>query len=142
MAIADSPWVATYTRWQDRARCKQETPGFDFVPDIETGVGRDLAAGWCSFCPVRTECLRYALLNGAEGYWAGTDTAQRRKLRAKKDRAKCPVCSGTGKIVAGMHELCLSCGMSWPRGKPPVKKELPPVPTDGSGTVIVQERYL
>lgn len=135
---SESPWIATYVSWQRKGRCTEET-GFNFTPDIESSPGLEKARGWCNFCPVRTECLRYALLNGEEGYWGGTDTAQRRKLRAKKDRAKCPVCTSVNLVRLKGHELCLACGLSWAKAAPPKPK---PVNTGDGEDVIVAERYL
>lgn len=134
--MATSLWAATYTRWQDEALCKK-LPVSQMVPDIESPVGRDhIRDTLCSLCPVRTDCLLYAILNRAEGYWGGTDTAQRRKLSAKKDRAKCPVCESRNLVKAPDHEICMACGLSWPKAAPPrSSRTLEPDPA-------VMERYL
>jgi len=119
MPPAELSWAATEVRWQDEAECRNH-PGIDLCPDRETAKERDEIAGLlCNHCPVREQCLMYALMNRAEGYWGGTDTAQRRKLSAKKDRAKCPVCSSKNLVRTSIHELCLSCGLSWTRASRP-----------------------
>lgn len=35
----------------------------------------------CKSCPVRQQCLQWALDNNEEGYWAGTSTVQRQAMR-------------------------------------------------------------
>lgn len=50
----------------------------DWFPAREPdGVPAEIAAV-CGRCPVREECLRWALSFDAEGLWAGTTTRQRR----------------------------------------------------------------
>jgi hypothetical protein len=99
--------------WQEGAPCT--TTGFDFVPDVETDEGLDTAQQWCRTCDVRTQCLAWAMLNRAEGYWGGTTTYQRDQLRRVRTRAKCPICQATDLVYTDPHELCLCCGASWIR---------------------------
>jgi hypothetical protein len=101
------------TEWQTGAPCA--TADFDFVPDAETEEGVNVAQQWCRTCPVRTTCLAWARLHGAEGYWGGTTTYQRNQLRRVRTRAKCPLCLGTALVYDDPHELCLGCGISWIR---------------------------
>ena len=35
-------------------------------------------------CPVKEQCLEWALANGERGVWAGTSENQRRRMRSKK----------------------------------------------------------
>lgn len=99
--------------WQENGACA--TTDFDFVPDVETEAGLAAAQQWCRACPVRTDCLAWATLHSAEGYWGGTTTYQRNQLRRVRTRAKCPLCQGTALVYADPHELCLACGVSWIR---------------------------
>lgn len=99
--------------WQDGAPC--ETSPVDFVPDEETEAGLTAAQQVCNACSVRTRCLAWAMLHGAEGYWGGTSTYQRAQLRRVRTRAKCPLCLSTALVYADPHELCLACGVSWVR---------------------------
>jgi ribosomal protein S27E len=88
-----------------------------FVPDKEDEAGLEASREYCNPCPVRGTCLRYALTYNLRGYWGGTDTAERRRLKAKKDRVKCPSC-GSSRVVdmVDSHDaLCLACGLSWLR---------------------------
>ncbi|MFH8805251.1 WhiB family transcriptional regulator [Streptomyces sp. NPDC017936] len=111
---ATSGWAASEVRWQDEALCNG-APLEVFVPDKENPEGLEEARAYCNPCPVRATCLRYALTYGQRGYWGGTDTAERRRLRAKKDRVKCPSCESRRVInMAGSDDaLCLACGLSW-----------------------------
>lgn len=104
---------AEATAWQDGAPCT--TADFDFVPDVESSEGLDFVQQWCRTCPVRTECLEWAMLHRAEGYWGGTSTYQRDQLRRVRTRAKCPICQATELVYTDPHELCLCCGVSWIR---------------------------
>ena len=99
--------------WQAEAPCA--AADFDFIPDVETDAGADEAQTWCRTCPVRTQCLSWAMLHGAEGYWGGTTTYQRNQLKRVRTRAKCPLCTSTELVYADPHELCLACGVSWIR---------------------------
>jgi WhiB family redox-sensing transcriptional regulator len=101
------------TAWQDDAPCA--TTDFDFIPDTETDAGLAEAQQWCRTCPVRTQCLEWAMLHRAEGYWGGTSTYQRDQLRRVRTRAKCPICQATELVYTDPHELCLCCGASWIR---------------------------
>lgn len=107
-------WAASEVRWQDEALCSG-VPLEIFVPDKEDETGLAEARRYCNPCPVRDVCLRYALTYGQRGYWGGTDTAERRRLKAKKDRAKCPSCESRRVVdMSGSDDaLCLACGLSW-----------------------------
>lgn len=110
-------WAASEVRWQDEALCSG-VPLDVFVPDKEDDEGLEGARRYCNPCPVRDTCLRYALTYGQRGYWGGTDTAERRRLKAKKDRAKCPSCASRRVVDMKNSDdsddaLCLACGLSW-----------------------------
>lgn len=64
--------------------CLNLDPGLFFAdsPGVEAARARDLASV-CNECPVVAQCLEYALANAVEGVWAGTTTAQRRRLRKR-----------------------------------------------------------
>lgn len=108
------------TAWMDRAACKGHPLGADghdqFVPDgAETPARLEKARAWCQACPVRTECLAWAMLHRCTGYWGGTSTYQRNQLMRVRTRAKCPLCKSVQLVCQDRHELCLACGMSWIR---------------------------
>ncbi|MBM7172286.1 WhiB family transcriptional regulator [Streptomyces sp. G44] len=76
--------------WSQRAACVDEDPDL-FFPVGTTGLAlRDLAAAKrvCARCPVRGECLAWALETGqAAGVWGGTDEVERAALRGETRRA-------------------------------------------------------
>jgi hypothetical protein len=106
-------FAADSTSWQHNAPCV--TANFNFIPDVETDTGVNKAQQWCRTCPARTQCLAWAMLHGAEGYWGGTTTYQRAQLRRVRTRAKCPLCLSPQLVYTDPHELCLACGISWIR---------------------------
>jgi WhiB family redox-sensing transcriptional regulator len=64
--------------WYDDALCAQ-TDAECFFP--EKGSSSAVAKATCSLCPVRAECLDYALDNGERyGIWGGVAERDRRKL--------------------------------------------------------------
>ena len=68
--------------WFDQAKCK----GLDtdwFFPEVG-GRGVPEAARFCAGCPVRIDCLDYALTNRIEhGIWGGFSARDRKTLRRK-----------------------------------------------------------
>lgn len=70
--------------WHDNAACQSADPDM-FFPD--KGVPTSYAAAICDTCPVRSECLDYAMeLEGdlnrrlREGVWGGLSPAERARL--------------------------------------------------------------
>lgn len=70
----------------------------------------------CDHCPVKSECLNYALTTGEPaGTWGGLSAYQRELLTKPRARKSCPGCGASDGIVhEGLDELCLACGVSWP----------------------------
>ena len=70
--------------WQDEAKCI----GIDseiFFPDRDS---RDVSYKKCCFdCPVRAECLEYALVYDQYGIWGGTTEKERRRIPRFKIQA-------------------------------------------------------
>jgi WhiB family redox-sensing transcriptional regulator len=77
--------------WTDRAACRDEDPEL-FFPISATGPGRAQAAeatAVCARCPVRGECLEYALTTGQEaGIWGGLTEEERRARGRARGRAR------------------------------------------------------
>jgi WhiB family redox-sensing transcriptional regulator len=74
-------------RWQDDALCAQTDPEI-FFP--ERGAAAKAAMAVCRACPVRAECLAYALEHEAVcgwGVWGGVSERGRRKLKRQMRRA-------------------------------------------------------
>ncbi|MEO7130692.1 MAG: WhiB family transcriptional regulator [Dermatophilaceae bacterium] len=67
--------------WQERGLCAQTDPEA-FFPE-KGGSTRD-AKKVCVECPVRQECLEYALSNDERfGIWGGLSERERRKLKKR-----------------------------------------------------------
>jgi hypothetical protein len=67
------------------ARCSDQATSLDWVPDKERTVVPDPMTALCRVCPGRAECLLWAIAAAAEGYWAGSSTADRQQMLAAGD---------------------------------------------------------
>ena len=68
--------------WMARGNCRDESPSLFFPSD---GVGVDVARRVCEDCPVKTECLEYALANGIDhGVWGGASERERRRIARRR----------------------------------------------------------
>jgi WhiB family redox-sensing transcriptional regulator len=68
-----------FVPWQDRARCRDYDPEV-FFPE-KGGSSRE-AKRICAECPVRIECLNYALRRDERyGVWGGMSERERRRLK-------------------------------------------------------------
>ncbi len=73
------------TLWMEKAKCKDRTD-VKFFPD--NGDNAFAARRFCSGCPVRVQCLEYALHhNLTDGVWGGTSPNQRKAIRRKRATA-------------------------------------------------------
>ncbi|MFJ7305631.1 WhiB family transcriptional regulator [Streptomyces sp. NPDC099088] len=67
--------------WSERGKCHTVNPDDLFVP----GVAQNHAKTVCYGCPVRTECLTYALDQRIEhGVWGGMTERERRALLRRR----------------------------------------------------------
>ncbi len=84
--------------WRSRAGCLSADPEL-FFPLSSTGPSvRQIAQAKmvCGRCPVRAECLDFALAtHQAHGVWGGTSEADRSRMRAAAARGR-PVMAGRG----------------------------------------------
>lgn len=77
-------------RWQDRASCKGMDPTLFFGPEYAETVKEkrdreDAAKAVCAECPVRNECLEYALdAREAYGIWGGRTELERKALLRRR----------------------------------------------------------
>lgn len=73
--------------WTDRAICRDEDPELFFPIAFSDAFAEQIeeARGVCRTCPVRTECLDYALTKPQHGIWGGTTDDERRRIRAGHD---------------------------------------------------------
>ena len=113
------------TAWQARSACRDTDPELFFPASddftaVENAAQLLAAAKVCHGCPVRRECLTYAVDSGQRhGIWAGHTPAQLRSIRRAR-RAGVPhpeidhepTCSACGllfAIPAVDGELCARC---------------------------------
>jgi len=79
--------------WRDQALCLYVDPEL-FFPVGDKGPARtqaEQAKRVCTECPVRVECLDWALQNGIDnGIWGGQDEVERRTLRRSRHRSVAP----------------------------------------------------
>jgi WhiB family transcriptional regulator, redox-sensing transcriptional regulator len=77
--------------WLQRAACADENPEL-FFPVGTTGPALrevDAAKRVCARCPVRGQCLSWAIRTGqASGVWGGTGEEERAALRRRALRAE------------------------------------------------------
>jgi WhiB family transcriptional regulator, redox-sensing transcriptional regulator len=105
-------------KWRERAECRR-APAELFITkgddDDEPPYPPPETMRYCNVCPVRPDCLDYALENDCDGVWGGTTKFQREQLKRKRSRSTCPGCGADDSIVGRgqQQELCLACGYSW-----------------------------
>jgi WhiB family redox-sensing transcriptional regulator len=89
MIMASQTTVLPAISWLRRAACRAEDPEL-FFPISATGPGQvqqDQAKAVCGRCPVRPDCLDYALRTGQDhGIWGGTDPDERRDTTPGRGR--------------------------------------------------------
>nr|BFD86455.1 WhiB family transcriptional regulator [Streptomyces sp. Xyl84] len=77
--------------WREHAACRHEDPDL-FFPIGTTGpalVQTEQAKAVCRRCPVRDECLEWALDTAQTlGVWGGTSENERRALRRRRATAR------------------------------------------------------
>jgi len=68
--------------WMDMAACRGNPEPFL----AHRGRANRQARAICAKCPVRINCLEYAMAGGSavQGYWGGTSERQRQWLRARR----------------------------------------------------------
>jgi WhiB family redox-sensing transcriptional regulator len=77
---------AAHSSWQHHAACRGEDASFFFAPSYferhsEKLARESVAKSICARCPVRAECLDFALeLRDPHGVWGGLNEMERRTL--------------------------------------------------------------
>jgi len=83
--------------WTARASCADTDPAFFFPPQ---GHPATRARQICARCPVRDDCLSYALdADEKYGIWGGLDPDERRKLRRRRQSKPPRSRSGTQDVA-------------------------------------------
>ena len=79
--------------WQQRAACRGEDSTHFFAPGYfekrhEKDAREAVAKAICARCPVRPDCLEYALdVRETHGIWGGLNEMERRALLRQRARA-------------------------------------------------------
>lgn len=96
-----------------RAACR----GFEDLFFDQTPATEALARRICYACPIRAECLNWALETPEHyGMWGGLSEKQRQHVNVPRHRVKCPGCGSfdvTTKLLKTRNEVCAACGLSW-----------------------------
>ena len=76
---------------RDQAACRPADPALFFAPDGEkpeaAKVREAQANGYCAGCPVRSDCLAFALAYRAVGHWGGMNDTERKNHGRRNRRA-------------------------------------------------------
>ena len=69
--------------WLSQANCKNADIHDFFIlrGDHHQREKRNRAYGICRACPVKMQCLDYAIVNGETGIWGGTTERERRWMK-------------------------------------------------------------
>lgn len=71
--------------WRESAACRDLDTEI-FFPDSESDAAP--ALGVCAVCPVRDQCLEFALTTRQnDGVWGGTTEAERKRIRRRRTAA-------------------------------------------------------
>lgn len=99
--------------WQEHAACigKPQAWFFPGAPD-----SRGAADAVCPNCPVRVDCLEWALENGERGVWGGTSEEERAVILRERGQLLPPVirsvCGSDAGYAAhrrGFEQKCADC---------------------------------
>jgi WhiB family redox-sensing transcriptional regulator len=75
-------------QWMLFGKCRDKHPSTFFPSD---GVGVEVARRICADCPVKGECLEYALANRIDhGVWGGCSERERRRILKRRRAAGVP----------------------------------------------------
>lgn len=100
--------------WVNEARCIKADPEIFYPISKNDPKAEGVIQAYCRNCPVEGDCLGYALAKGEQGIWGGMTEEQRRAIRRKQSRVKCPRCSSIQVHATARYEVCIGCGLSWP----------------------------
>lgn len=99
-------WSTTFegdTDWMEDAACRGQVSTEVFFPS--RGEAVDVPRSFCRRCPVREECLDYALRNRVDyGIWGGESERSRRRLR--RGRMWCAHCRREVARIGKTQRFC------------------------------------
>ncbi|HEV7887100.1 MAG TPA: WhiB family transcriptional regulator [Acidimicrobiales bacterium] len=74
--------MAVRLDWKQKAACRDLDTSL-FFPDSESDAPEALEV--CAICPVRDECLEFALSTRQhDGVWGGTTESERKRIRRRR----------------------------------------------------------
>ena len=103
--------VASELDWQRGAACAGARRDL-FFPNEDELVNPE-ALKICRRCPIKEDCLEWALTHEERGIWGGLTEEQRIAITRKRHRVKCPDCRSTNVVEEDHSAVCISCGLSW-----------------------------
>lgn len=72
-------------KWRRKAACKNTDPNL-FFPSRGDYEMETAAKSMCAVCPVKSQCLEYALNAGdCPGIWGGTSAKERRGIKKHRN---------------------------------------------------------
>lgn len=110
---------ATPQEWRLKGACRDYDPDmWHAEPDDPAKTTKTEAAkAICWHCPVRVECLGWALAGNMSGVWGATTELQRHRLLWRRTRTYCPVCQSSmvvdERVGPRKGQVCVACGTSW-----------------------------
>lgn len=73
------------TAWMEDAACAQIGPGLFYVGEKAQAREYDAARSVCNTCPVKVDCLEFALeVDDRHGMWGGLSPQEREKVRKQR----------------------------------------------------------
>lgn len=85
--MSDTPFSFLTPEWMTRGLCRGAHTE-DFYPTRgKWSAANYAAADLCKRCPVRDECLQYALDHDEIGIWGATSGKQRRRIKREQERS-------------------------------------------------------
>lgn len=79
--VFDRPAGLSVGDWTADAACRDADTDLFFD---ERSIQRHQALALCNVCPVRADCLDYAVDTHQDGIWGGTTERQRRAIRRER----------------------------------------------------------
>jgi WhiB family redox-sensing transcriptional regulator len=100
--------------WREQGACNNPYVDYTvFFPPYDSPSGNAAAKKICDRCPVKAQCLAWALKYDEMGIWGGTGEADRRAIKRRRVRKTCLSCDSNAIVEENHAEVCLACGMSW-----------------------------
>lgn len=80
MVLSNLPNNDGVSLWQEEALCQGRDSSVFFTDEQDDETPSNAYKEICNSCPVRSECLEFALIYNMYGIWGGTTDKERNKL--------------------------------------------------------------